>query len=124
MEGTKSDNITETKLKRVTQLSGENPNMVFIGLMPHVNRESLIRCYHELEEDKAVGIDQVTKEEYGRDLMKNIDDLLIRMKLMKYYPSPVREVHIPKENGKFRPLGISNIEDKIYSFAWLKGHNL
>ena len=113
MGETKPNNITETKLKRVTQLSDESPRRVFMGLMPHVNRESLISCFHELDGRKAVGIDQVTKEEYERDLVKNIDDLLSRMRSMTYYPSPVREVLIPKDDGNFRPLGISNLEDKI-----------
>ncbi len=54
MGETKSNNITETKLKKVAQLSGKNPEMVFMGLMPHVNRESLTRCFHELDERKAV----------------------------------------------------------------------
>ncbi len=84
-----------------------------MGLMPHVNRESLTRCFHELDERKAVGIDRVTKEEYRQDLAKNIDNLILRMKTMTYCPSPVREVLIPKDNGQFRPLGISNLEDKM-----------
>ncbi len=97
MGETKSNNITETKLKKVAQLSGKNPEMVFMGLMPHVNRESLTRCFHELDERKAVGIDRVTKEEYRQDLAKNIDNLILRMKTMTYCPSPVREVLIPKD---------------------------
>ena len=58
MGETKPKQITETKLKRVAQLSGENPMMEFIGLMPHVNKESLIGCFHELDGRKAVGIDR------------------------------------------------------------------
>ena len=120
MEETQSNNITATKLKRVAQLSGENPKMEFIGLMPHVNKESLISCFHELDGRKSVGIDHQTKEAYGKDLEKNIEDLLSRMKGMTYYPSPVREVLIPKGNGKFRPLGISNLEDKIVQLMFSK----
>ena len=88
--------------------------------MPHVNKESLIGCFNELDGKKAVGIDLQTKEEYGRNLGENIDNLLSRMKRMQYYPSPVREVLIPKENGKTRPLGISTIEDKIVQLMFSK----
>ena len=68
MVQTKTVNKTETKLKRIAQLSRENPGTDYIGLMPHVNKESLTRCFHELKGNKAVGIDQMTKEEYGKNL--------------------------------------------------------
>ena len=97
--------MTVTKLERVAKLSAENPRMEFMGLMPHVNRESLIGCFNELDGSKAVGIDHKTKEEYGKNLDENIDNLLTRMKAMRYYPSPVREVLIPKDDGKTRPIG-------------------
>ena len=112
--------MTATKLERIAKLSGENPRMEFIGLMPHVNRESLIGCFNELDGKKAVGIDQVTKEEYGKNLNTNVDDLQIRMKGMRYRPSPVKEVLIPKENGKTRPLGISTAEDKMVQLMFSK----
>ena len=120
MEETKSTNNTATKLKRVARLSGEDPHMEFIGLMPHVNKESLIGCFNELKGRRAVGIDQMTKEEYGKDLERNIEDLISRMKEMSYHPSPVREVMIPKEQGQFRPLGISTLEDKIVQLMFSK----
>ena len=79
------------------------------------NNESLLECLHELDKNKAVGIDGVTKMTYGANLYSNIDELITKMKNMAYRPGPVREVLIPKE-GKpraTRPLGISNLEDKI-----------
>ena len=62
----------------------------------------------------------MTKEAYGKDLERNIDSLLTRMRSMSYRPSPVREVHIPKGNGKTRPLGISNLEDKLVQLMFSK----
>jgi len=110
----------ETKLRRITKLSRENSKMEFCGLIQHFNKENLMRCFHELDGKKAVGIDKVSKEEYSVDLEKNIENLIARMKTLKYYPAPVREVLIPKGNGKYRPLGISNIEDKIFQSMYAK----
>lgn len=113
MSATKLDKITETKLKRIAELSGKNPKMKYKWLMPHFNKESLIGCFHELKGKKAVGIDKQTKEEYGLNLESNIEDLIQRMKQMSYLPQPAKEVLIPKADGKYRKLGIACIEDKI-----------
>jgi group II intron reverse transcriptase/maturase len=79
------------------------------------NRESLLECFHELDKNKAVGIDGVNKMAYAMNLNGNIEALITKMKNMAYRPGPVREVLIPKEGkpGATRPLGISNLEDKI-----------
>ncbi len=89
--------------------------MEFKWLMPHFNKESLTSCFHELDGKKAVGIDGVTKEVYGKNLEGNIDKLIDRMKSMAYKPQAAREVLIPKEGRpeETRPLNISAFEDKI-----------
>lgn len=113
--GHQSHSATNTKLKRIAWLSTRDTGKRFECLMHLYNQESLIDCFNELEEDKAVGIDKVTKTAYGANLYGNIDQLITKMKNMAYKPGPVREVLIPKEGkpGATRPLGISNLEDKI-----------
>jgi group II intron reverse transcriptase/maturase len=88
--------------------------------MHHVNEESLKEIYNRLDGKKAVGIDGVTKEEYGKNLDENLRELLERTKRMAYRPAPVKEALIPKDGqpGKFRPLGISIFEDKLIQGAF------
>ena len=117
---TKPFTPTETKLKRIAVLSGENSRMEFNCLMPHFNMKSLTGCFHELDGRKAVGIDRQTKKDYGDNLESNLEHLVSRMKSMSYIPAPVREVLIPKDDGKKRPLGISNFEDKIVQLMMSK----
>jgi len=121
-EETKSEETTETKLKRIAQRSKEDRRSEFKWLMQHVNAESLRNCYKELEGNKAVGINGQTKEEYGKNLEENIARLVEEMKIMAYRPGAVREVLIPKEGqkGKYRPLGISNFEDKMVQLMFSK----
>lgn len=97
-------------------LSGKDSRKEFTCLVHHFNVESLLGCFHQLDGKKAIGIDGITKDAYGENLQENITDLINRMKRMAYIPGPVKEVLIPKDGGKpgaTRPLGISNLEDKI-----------
>lgn len=115
MEYNRDSNDTNTKLKRIAGLSSRAPEMKFRQLMHHFNKEALTICYQELDGKKAVGIDGVDKNDYGKCLDGNLENLISRMRKMAYKPRPVREVIIPKEGklGATRPLGISNFEDKL-----------
>ena len=90
---------TNTKLNRIAWLSKQDAGKKFQCLMHLFNPESLTECFHELDKNKAVGIDGVTKSDYEMNLEKNIQELITRMKAMAYRPGPVREVHIPKEGN-------------------------
>ena len=48
-----------TKLERITQLSRENPDMVFTSIGHLINVEMLKSCHEKMGADKAVGIDGV-----------------------------------------------------------------
>lgn len=107
----------ETKLERISQLSRENPNMVFTSIGHLINKEMLKSCHEAMDEEKAVGIDGVTKEEYSRNLDQNLESLVERLKKKSYKPKPARLVEIPKDNGKMRPLSIYSYEDKLVQEA-------
>lgn len=107
----------ETKLERISQLSRENPNMVFTLIGHLINKEMLKSCHEVMDEEKAVGIDGVTKEEYIRNLDQNLESLVERLKKKSYKPKPARLVEIPKDNGKMRPLSIYSYEDKLVQEA-------
>ena len=103
----------ETKLNLITKRAIEDKRFKFTSLAHLLNETSLKECFYMLEEDKAAGVDEVTFEEYEMYLNTNIQKLVKRMKTGKYYPQPVRRAYIPKGEGKFRPLGIPCLEDKI-----------
>ena len=66
----------------------------------------------------AAGVDRVTLaavEEYGVDrLLAELRDDLLRG---VYHPSPVRRVEIPKPDGRWRPLGIPTVRDRVVQQA-------
>jgi len=86
---------------------------MILSLAHRIDVPALERAYHRLRKDAAVGVDGVTKSEYGQELEKNLQDLHERLKSMRWRHRPIRRVHIPKDGGKTRPIGISTIEDKI-----------
>jgi retron-type reverse transcriptase len=119
---TKLRQPTATKLARIAEMSRENSLVEINWLMTHFNEESLKSCFHELDAEKALGVDGIGKEEYGRNLDENVAQLIAKMKTRSYRPGPVREVRIPKEGtpGATRPLGISNFEDKMVQLMTAK----
>ncbi|NDB60862.1 hypothetical protein EB001_20820 [bacterium] len=70
---------TKTKLNKIALLSRSDPNRSFESLMHHFNEESLKECFYELDGKKAVGIDGIDKETYGKDLNQNIAKLISSM---------------------------------------------
>ena len=83
-------------------------------VMYALNKENLKQSAMKIAGNKAVGIDNVTKREYVKNLARNIEDLIVRLKKIGYTPKAVRRVYIPKAGSeKKRPLGIPAYEDKI-----------
>ena len=47
----------------------------------------------------------------------NLQHLHARVHNGQYWPNPVRRTHIPKSDGRRRPLGVPALEDKIVQGA-------
>ena len=108
-----------TDLTRIGEKARKEPDLVFSSLYHHVTDvDNLRACYDALDGNKAVGVDGVTKKEYGRNLNENLQELSNRLKRMGYKPQPKRRTYIPKPgSAKGRPLGISCFEDKVLELA-------
>jgi RNA-directed DNA polymerase len=106
--------MVATKLQRIAEKARRESSCRFTSLFHLMNVEMLRECFRELRKDAAVGIDKVTKEEYGLSLEKNLTALVEKLHRMSYTPLPVRRVYIPKPgSSKERPLGIPALEDKL-----------
>ena len=102
-----------TKLDFLSQRASREPKQQFSNLMQYVNKETLRANFYQLGRRRAEGVDGVSWEGYEKELEKNLDDLVGRMKRMGYRPQVLRRVYIPKGKNQKRPLGIPAIEDKI-----------
>lgn len=62
---------------------------------------------------KATGIDKENFSDFEKKLQDNLYVVWNRLASGTYFPSAVREVEIPKKDGKTRKLGIPTIRDRI-----------
>ena len=104
---------TWQKLSLITGHARRDPTFRFTSLAHLLNVDYLRDCYKSLNRNKAVGIDNVSWEEYGENLAENLEMLVSRLKRKKYKPLAARRVYIPKSETESRPLGISALENKI-----------
>jgi RNA-directed DNA polymerase len=105
------------KLLEVRERAKRNPQRRFLSLAHLIDEGALKRAYQRIRKDAAVGVDDVTKEQYGQELESNVANLHGRMKTGRYRHQPLRRVHIPKDKGRTRPIGISCVEDKVVQGA-------
>ena len=102
-----------TGVERIAHRACSRPEEPFTALMHHLSVDNLRACFESLDGRKALGVDGVTKAQYGQNLEVNLQELHRKLHQMSYRPQPVRQVEIPKEDGSMRSLGISCTEDKI-----------
>ncbi len=112
-----SEDTMSTELLRVAERAKRDPDYKFYSLAHLMDKDALNRAFKRLRKTAAVGVDEITVEEYGNNLEGNLDDLLHRLKSKRYRHQPVLRVHISKGNGKTRPIGISTVEDKVVQGA-------
>lgn len=120
-EGTMSESLNSgsisTRLERVAELARKHPERAFMSLHHVIDVEWLREAYRRTRKDAAVGVDGQSAEEYARNLEGNLEALRDRFRTGAYRAPPVRRVHIPKGDGRTRPIGVPTFEDKILQRA-------
>jgi len=107
-----------TKLRKVAERARRESDAKFHSLAHLIDEAALERAYRRRRRNAAVGVDGVTKEQYGQNLEVNLRGLHERLKTMRYRHQPILRRHVPKEQSKkTRPIGISAFEDKLVQDA-------
>ncbi len=117
MTGRSSPGSISTRLQRIASLAQAAPEMVFTTLAHHIDIAWLREAYRRTRKSGAAGVDRCTAQEYAVHLEANLAGLLDRFKSGTYKAPPVRRVHIPKGDGKTRPIGVPTFEDKVLQRA-------
>jgi RNA-directed DNA polymerase len=106
-----------TKLQRIETLAKQDMELKFTSLAHLLTPELLQHALEKLNKRAAPGEDGITVKEFAEKAEENIAVLYLELKEMKYRASNVRRVHIPKSNGKLRPLGIPIVKDRVVQSA-------
>ncbi len=83
-----------------------------------ISRQMIWEAYKKVRANQgSAGVDAVSMEEYNANRRKHLYKLWNRLASGSYFPQPVKEVEIPKKDGKVRKLGIPTISDRVAQMA-------
>ena len=105
------------RLGYIHERAHSQPDASFDNVFHLLKFNLLWIAFRKLKLNKAPGADGVSVEDYGSNLLSNLQDLESRLQRGTYRPQPSLRRQIPKGNGKTRPLGIACVEDKIVQRA-------
>ena len=84
------------------------------SLTGRITKELMLKAFKAVKKNRgAAGVDKVSIAMYESNLTENLISLMRELKQGLYRPKPLRRVHIPKGNGKTRPLGIPSVKCRI-----------
>lgn len=79
-----------------------------------IPKQLVMEAYLRVKANRgAAGIDEVTIEEFEKDLKNNLYKIWNRLSSGTYFPPAVKAVAIPKSNGGTRILGIPTVPDRV-----------
>lgn len=117
MTGTQRSILISTTLRQIAAQAVANLGLVFTSLIHRTDVDFLREAFFLLRRDGAPGVSGITVKDYAKDLEAHLADRYQRLVERTYKAAPIKRVWIDKENGKKRPIGIAEIEDKIVQKA-------
>lgn len=83
-----------------------------------ISRPMIWEAYKKVRSNQgSAGVDQISMDEFDADRSQYLYKLWNRMASGSYFPPPVKEVEVPKKDGKVRKLGIPTIGDRVAQMA-------
>jgi len=110
------------EMQRLLSLKAERePGHKFGDLYSLICREDWLRlaCAYVAQNvgSKTAGCDGICMSDFESDLEGNLARLQEALRSETFAACPVRRVYIPKTGGKYRPLGIPTIRDRVVQEA-------
>jgi RNA-directed DNA polymerase len=115
--GSMSPTTVRSRLEWIASQAQKYPHTAFTTLAHHLDVALLERAFRRLNPRSSPGIDRVTWQAYKRNLDTNLEKLHERLVLGTYRPQVVVRRWISKSGGKYRPLGIPALDDKVVQRA-------
>ena len=78
-----------------------------------LDKDLFIKAYTELSQNKGRLTPGINGETIDGITLEKLEELIEAIREKRFRWTPVKRVYIPKDNGKKRPLGIPNWQDKI-----------
>ena len=109
---------------KLSQKAKQQPKFRFYALYDRIYRFDVLQAAWSLvrKPKTAAGVDGVTFrdiEESEQGVRGFLEQLQEALRSKSYKPDAVRRVHIPKPDGRMRPLGIPTIRDRVVQMAVL-----
>ena len=114
---TQSEAHVSQGLAGVRKAARDGKEKKFTALLHHLSVNLLRDSFYALKRKAAPGVDGITWQEYETGLEGRLADLHSRIHRGAYRAQPSRRVHIPKPDGRQRPLGVAALEDKVVQQA-------
>jgi len=109
--------MEQTSLRGIANKAAQNKAYRFRNLFGLLGAGFLLWCWNYINRRASAGVDRIDVSEYEQDLIGNIKQLAKSVKEKRYRAKLVLRKYIPKGGGKFRPLGIPAIADKLLQLA-------
>ena len=112
-EGEQRVGIIQLELPLTTSVKGRRTKGVTAKGIP-ITRSMVWQAYKKVRKNKGSGgVDGKSLKTYCENLEDNLYKLWNRLSSGSYFPKAVKEVRIPKRDGRKRKLGIPTIDDRI-----------